>query len=471
MRWIVLRYDKAGPNFIYRIMRASHAMVCAVILAFSTGAHAQQGLQLPRPAQGESAQSSEAETRNAHFQATYVLQDHAPFRAAYSGRNSLSAVHERSYTFTATGYFGLRAWSGGEFYFNPEAIESIALSNLTGLGGFSNGENQKGSGRTLKTYAARAFLRQTWDLGGERERVESSANQLAEAVGARRLVLTAGKFSLLDIFDANPYSHDPRVQFLNWSLMTHGAYDFAADARGYTWGAALEYYHDDWAFRAARALQPYQSNGLQLDYRVSGHHGDQLELEHAHALAGQPGKVRLLAFRNYARMGGFRDALDLAGASGGTPDVGSVRRDQVKYGYGFNLQQQLNPDLGAMLRTSWNDGAQETYAFTEIERSITGGFNAKGSKWGRPEDTLFLGVARNGLSNVHRDYLAAGGLGMFVGDGRISYRPERITEALYVAKVVKGTWIGVDYQRVSNPAYNADRGPVNIAGLRLHFEI
>jgi len=411
-----------------------------------------------------------AETRNAYYQATYVWQNHAPFRAPYSGPNSLSAGREKSYTFTATGYLGLRAWSGGEFYFNPEVIQGVALSNLTGLGGFTNGEDQKGSGRQLKTYAARAFLRQTWGLGGDADRVESSANQLAGEVQGRRLVLTAGKFSLLDIFDANPYAHDPRVQLLNWALMTHGVYDFAADARGYTWGAAAEYYHDDWVIRAARALEPYQSNGLQLDYRISGHHGDQVELEHAHTLAGQPGRVRLLAFRNAARMGGFRDALGFAAVNGGAPDVANVRKDQAKTGYGINLQQQLNADLGVMLRASRNDGALETYAFTEIERSLTAAVNLKGTRWGRPEDTLLFGMVQNGLSAAHRDYLAAGGLGMFIGDGKINYSPERIVEAMYSVKAAKGVWISLDLQRIRNPAYNADRGPATVAGLRLHFE-
>ena len=470
------------------LRRASMPIICAATCAFAAGAEAQQGLQVP-PAESDLARADppgataagmrepraallpEAGRYNAHFQATYVWQNHGPFRALYSGPNSLSVKREKSYTFTATGYFGLRAWPGGELYFNPEAIQSLALSNLTGLGGFTNGENQKGSGQQLTTYAARAFLRQTWGISGAKDRIESSANQLSDEVEARRLVLTAGKFSLLDIFDANPYAHDPRVQFLNWALMAHGAYDFAADARGYTWGAALEYYHDDWAIRAARALEPYLSNGLQLDYRISAHHGDQVELEHAHTLAGQPGKIRLLGFRNVARMGGFRDALDFAAANGSTPDVGKVRKDQVKYGYGINLQQQLNKDVGLMLRASWNDGALETYAFTEIERSLSAGVNFQGSGWGRPDDLLFLGAVQNGLSAAHRDYLAAGGLGMFIGDGQINYRPEQIGEALYVAKAAKGVWVALDFQRIRNPAYNADRGPATVAGLRLHFEL
>jgi high affinity Mn2+ porin len=455
MRRMLARYLKA----------AGFCLVCAAASPATTSALA---AGVP---EADVAPSSDAENFNAHFQATYIWQSHAAFRALYSGANSLSPVHERSYTLTATGYFGLRAWPGGELYFNPEAVQGLAMSDLKGLGGFTNGESQKGSGRQLTVYAARAFLRQTWGLGGAEERVDSSANQLSGEVEARRLVLTAGKFSLLDIFDANPYAHDPRLQFLNWALMTYGAYDFAADTRGYTWGAALEYYHDAWAIRAARALEPYLSNGQQLDYRISAHHGDQVELEHAHVLGGQPGRIRVLGFRNVARMGGFRDALYFAAANGGTPDVANVRKDQAKYGYGVDLQQQLNRYTGLMLRASRNNGALETYAFTEIERSLSAGIEVKGLPWSRPDDTFFLGAVENGLSAAHRAYLAAGGLGEFIGDGKINYRPEQITEALYVAKAAKCVWIGLDFQRIRNPAYNADRGPVTVAGLRLHFEL
>jgi len=410
------------------------------------------------------------ESTNAYFQATYIWQSHAPMRALYTGPNSLSPNHEKGYSLSATAYFGLRPWSGAELYFNPELIQAVSLSNLTGLGGLSNGENQKTAGSTPTIYRARLYARQTWGLGGGTDRVESSANQLGGPVDKRRLVLTAGNLSVIDLFDANSYSHDPRTQFLNWAQMTHGAFDFAADARGYSWGAALEYYRDDWAIRFGRFLQPFQSNGLQLDYRIAGHHGDQVELEHAHEILGQPGKIRLLGFRNVARMGGFRDALDFAAVNGGTPDVAKVRKDQVKYGFGVDLEQKLNDDVGLLARASWNNGAVETYAFTEIERSVTGGVNVKGSRWGRPDDNVFLGVIRNGLSAAHRDYLASGGLGFFIGDGRIDYRPEAIFEAAYVAKAFKGAWVTLDFQRIRNPAYNADRGPVTIAGARLHFE-
>lgn len=417
------------------------------------------------------AQTQESEDWNAKFQATYIWQGKGAFSAAYSGPNSLSTAKEKSYSFTATAALGFRPWVGGELYFDPEAAQGVPLSNLTGLGGFTNGEIARTAGPTLTAYRARLFLRQTWGLGGERERVESDANQLAGTVEKRRLVLTAGNLSVQDIFDGNAYSHDPRTQFLNWSLMTYGAYDYAADARGYSWGAALEWYHDDWAVRAGRFIQPKEPNQLALDPAIFRHYGDQIELEHAHTIADQPGKLRFLVFHNHVRMSRFQDALNFAVQNGGTPDINEVRTgEQDKYGVGLNLEQALSADVGFFARASLADGKTETYAFTEIDRSLSGGLLIKGNAWERSQDTLGIAVARNGLSKVHREYLALGGLGFFIGDGRLTYRPETVLETFYNMNVTKGAWLSLDWQHIVNPAYNSDRGPVNFAALRLHTE-
>jgi hypothetical protein len=253
--------------------------------------------------------------------------------------------------------------------------------------------------------------------------------------------------------------------------MGYGASDYAADVRGYTWGLALEYYHDEWVFRLGRFAQPVESNGLAIDFHLLSHYGDTIEVEHAHTLFGQPGRVRVAGFRNYARMGSFRDALDYAAAHGGTPDVGNVRRDQAKYGFGVSLEQNLLPDVGFFARYSHNDGRTETYAFAEIERSLAAGLSIKGRPWHRDGDTLGIAWVGNALSSDHRDYVAAGGLGFLIGDGRLDhYRPEQIIEAYYSLNAFRGFWVTVDAQHVENPAYNADRGPVNILGLRIHVE-
>ena len=410
------------------------------------------------------------EVWNASFQTTYIWQTKPSFSASYSGINSLRSEHEKSYSFSATATLGWRAWQGGELYFDPELVQGVPLSNLTGLGGMTNGEQQKTGGPNPTLYRARLFLRQTWNLDGEKEAVESGANQLAGMVDKRRIVVTTGNLAVMDLFDNSALAHDARTQFFNWALTTHGAYDFAADARGYTWGAALEYFYDDWVVRGGRFMQPAVSNGLPLDKKILTHYGDQIELERAHTINGQPGKLRLLAFRNKANMGQFRDALLEAAINGGTPDVGKVRRENIKYGFGFNLEQNLTPELNVFTRASWNDGVSETYAFTEIERSFSSGAAVKGILWGRHADMVGVAFVRNGLSRVHQEYLAAGGHGAFIGDGQLTYRPETIVEAYYSANVAKSTWITLDLQHIANPAYNADRGPVKVASIRLHTE-
>ena len=418
---------------------------------------------------GASAQDIQEEAYGAKFQTTYVWQRKYPFGAAYSGANSLTPEIEKSYSFTATAALGARLWRGGEAYVDPEVTQGVPLSRLTGLGGFTNGEIARTSGPELTLYAARAFLRQTWGLGGGREKVEADANQLAGSADRRRLVLTVGKLSVLDLFDDNAYSHDPRTQFLNWSLMTYGAWDFPADARGYSWGFALEYFHDTWALRAGRFMMPKESNGLALNPRIFESFGDQIELERSHAIGGQAGKLRLLAFRNQADMGGYSDSLADAAASGATPDLATSRKKRVKYGFGVGLEQSLSSDVGAFARASWNNGEAETFTFTEIDRSVSIGVVIRGSRWKRPEDSLGVAFVRNGISGPHSDYLGAGGLGFFLGDGRLSYRSEDIFEIYYSAGLFKDTWLSADFQRIFDPAYNADRGPVSVASARFHY--
>ena len=426
-------------------------------------------VQLPCTAAAQDL-ATEPELWNAKLQATYIWQAKPSFSAPYSGVNSLSPNAEKSYSFTSTAFLGLRLARDTELYFNPELVQGVPMSRLVGLGGLTNAELQKTAGSSPTVYRARLFVRQTWGVGGEREAVASDQNQLAGTRDKNRVVLSVGNLAVSDIFDANAYAHDPRTQFMNWSFLTHGAYDFAADSRGYSVGAALEYYQDDWAVRAGRFMLPKESNGLALDHSLSRHYGDQLELEKGYVLAGQPGKARLLLFRNRAVMGGFDDAL--ATAAGRAPDVALVRQLRVKRGWGINLEQSLGDSAGVFARVGRSDGASEAYAFAEIDRSLSLGVNIKGARWDRAQDTLGLAYARNGLSASHRNYLAAGGNGFFVGDGRLNYRPESIVEGYYSLglDVLKRTAVSLGTQYIRNPAYNADRGPVKVVSVRLHTE-
>lgn len=415
------------------------------------------------------AQGSEEQQRDAKFQSTYIWQDKPGFRANYSGPNSLSAERERSYTWTVTAYLGWRPWTNGELYFNPEGIQGRPLSNVTGLGGLSNGELQKSAGPDMRFYRARLFYRHTVNLGGERQQVESDQNQLGGSVDARRFVLTAGNLSVTDMFGVSEITGDARTQFLNWASLDHGHYDYAADARSFSWGAAGELYWDHWTLRAGRFLQPKTSNGLPLDYRIFKRYGDQVEIERRHTFNGQPGQIAAFVFRNVASMASFRDAI-AAAAPGQAPALDNVRRPQTKVGFGASIEQSLTSDVRVIARAGMHDGKTESYAFTEIDRSLYLAASVKGNRWGRAADHVGFALARNGLSAEHREYLGRGGLGFFLGDGSINYSPEQIIEAYYSWSPARNLAITLDWQHISSPGYNRDRGPVGIGSLRLHYE-
>lgn len=297
--------------------------------------------------------------------------------------------------------------------------------------------------------------------------MEDDAHQVAGAHAPRRVVVHAGKFSVMDVFDNNACAHDPRSQFLNWTLMGHGAWDYPADTRGYAWGAAAELYLDAWAVRTGRFSEALEANQMAMDHELARSHGDVLEIEHDHAWGDRPGAIRLMVFRNTARMGDYRQSL----AQGTPPDITATRAfGREKRGWGLNADQGLTSDLTAFFRWSWSDGRTESWAFTEVDRSVSGGLTLKGVGWARPQDRLGVAYVQNGLSPDHRDYLAAGGLGFLLGDGRLSYAGERIAEAYYAAAV--GAWItlSLDAERCWNPAYNADRGPVTLFALRCHAQ-
>jgi high affinity Mn2+ porin len=312
-------------------------------------------------------------------------------------------------------------------------------------------------------------------------RVEHGVNnQMAGWVDKNRFVLTLGNFSTLDVFDPNTYAKDPRVQFMNWGNWTYAAYDYAADARGFGWGFAAEWYQDDWVLRIGRMTGPVLPNALPVDQSIFKHFGDQVEVEHAHTLFGHPGAVRVLGWRNRAITASFADALawlnthpNPAGGPYAGPDaLLAVRNgEKIKYGVGINIEQELNDDTGFFLRVMQADGRTETYAFTEVDGSLSAGTVIKGNAWGRSEDGIGLSVMRNVLSSERRRFLEAGGTSFFIGDGGLRYRPEAIFEGYYSYNLYKQTWLTADYQRIQNPAYNADRGPINVYALRFHAEL
>jgi carbohydrate-selective porin OprB len=432
------------------------------------------GLVMPL---GCHAETSEAEDTTARVQLTYNWQKHPAYQAAYSGPNSIISSGEKMYTFTMDAYLGFRPWKDGEIYLTPEISLGVPFStNLVGLGGFTNGEITRAAGTNPTLYRQKLFLRQIWNNGGGIQHVEANLNQLAGSIDKNRFVLTVGNFSTLDVFDPNTYAKDPRTQFMNWSNWTYAAYDYAADARGFGWGFAAEWYHEDWALRFGRMTGPKDPNGLPLDYALGKHYGDQFEIEHAHTLYERPGKVRMLGWRNRARLASFDDALAWLNTHPGPhtgPDaIYAVRgTDKIKYGLGVNVEQEISDSTGFFLRAMQADGRTETYAFTEVDGSISSGFTIKGNNWGRGEDAIGLSLACNTLSNERRRFLEAGGISFFIGDGKLNYRAETIFEVYYSLNLGKSMWLTTDYQRIQNPAYNADRGPIDVYAVRFHAEL
>lgn len=459
--WVAVR-----PLVWVRVLVSMAAVVSVMPMAHAAEGSASAG-DIPQIAGGELD-----DRFGFHGQTTYVWQRKPAFDAAYSGDNSLGAARAKSYSFTATLDLGMRLWKGAEFHFNPEVAQGVAFSELHGLGGLPNGELAKTAGTNPTLYRARAFLRQTWGLGGDTEKIDADFNQFANVVDKRRVVLTAGNFAVPDVFDAVSYAQDPRTQFMNWSFMAHPSFDYAADARGYNWGVALEYIDSEngWAVRAGRFLQPVESNGLPLDTRFMKHYGDMIELEKSYTLLGQEGKVRLLGWRNQARMGRFDDAIALGQATGNAPDLSLVRKEHAKVGVGLSFEQKAGDNLGLFARLNWSDDKSETYAFTEAGRSVSFGGLLKGTVWHRPNDVLGVAFAMNMLGPDHRAYLAAGGSGAFLGDGGLNYGHERVLELFYSLQVTKALAISPDFQLIQNPGYNRDRGPAKFVGVRVHAE-
>ena len=411
------------------------------------------------------------ETNSYHFQTTTVTQAHPGFNSPYFGPNSLSGSYESRTSLTSTVFAGHRLWSGGAFFFNPELSAFGGLSGTHGMAGFPNGEIYRVDDPTPKLSLSRVFMQQTIGLGQGTENGEAGPNRLAGTTEAAHLLIVAGKFSLNDYFDDNTYSHDPRTQFLNWALMDNGAWDYAADTRGYTWGLMLELHLPRWSFRVAEALVPKSANQLALDARFYVNGSENGEAEYRYRLDdAHPGKMRLLVYENRANMGQYLQAInDPAAGVDITQTRGSGTR--TKFGFGLNLEQELTSDLGAFARAGWSNGATETWAFTEIDRALSMGAVLTGARWQRPEDTVGTAVLWNGLSRDHANYLAAGGSGFMLGDGALNYAPEEIIEAYYSVQARKDLAVTGDFQLVTNPGYNRDRGPVEIFSLRLHYEI
>lgn len=425
------------------------------------------------PALAQSTESAAATTPESwaiHGQATFVDQANAAFTSAYRGANSLDPAARGRETADATLYAGARLWPGMEAWINPEIDQGFGLSDTLGIAGFPSGEAYKVGMARPYFRLQRLFVRQTIDLGGEAEKVEADLNQLGGSHTTDRLVITVGKIGVPDVFDTNPYAHDPRADFLNWSLIDTGTFDYAADAWGYTVGGAAEWYVGRWTLRGGVFNLSKVPNSEHLEYDFSQFQGI-AELEERHALRGRAGKLKVTGFLSRGRMGSFDAALAAAQAGGQAPDVAAVRRYQSRSGVSVDLEQEVADNLGVFVRAGVAGGDVEPYEFADIDRTAAAGLSLKGAGWGRKDDTVGVAVVVNGVSSIHQQYLAAGGLGILVGDGRLPHAgPEQILETYYDFAAYGPAHISLDFQEVNHPAYNRDRGPVSIAAIRLHAQ-
>jgi high affinity Mn2+ porin len=403
-----------------------------------------------------------------HGQMTFLEQYDPPFHSPYAGPNSLIPNQGRE-TSDATAYLGFRLWDGAELWVDPELDHGFGLSNTLGVAGFTSGEAYKVGFAYPYARLQRAFIRQTIDLGGDSQKVDAGINQFGGSQTANRLVLTIGKFAVTDIFDANKFAHDSRNDFMNWALIDTATFDYAADAWGYSYGSAAEWYQGDWTVRGGVFDLSAVPNSSELDSSF-GQFQWVGEIERRYELAGHPGKLAVTGFLSRGRMGTFADAIALSQTTGTPANIATVRQYQSRGGVSMNLEQEITSDLGAFVRAGWADGDIEPYEFTDVDRTISGGLSLNGKQWGRPDDTIGLAGVVNGITKVHQQFLNDGGLGILIGDGMLPHPGlEQIVETYYEMPV-SFFKLTLDYQFIVNPAYNEDRGPVSVVSARVHTE-
>ena len=405
-----------------------------------------------------------------HIQSTLVGQGNTRFRAPYRGDNSLDGTGEVRETFDLTGYIGVSPWRGIELWANPEIDQGFGVANTLGAAGFPSAEAYKIGKKGPYFRLQRLFLRQTIDLGGDSAAVMPDLNVLGGTHTANRLTITIGKLSVGDVFDQNKYAHDPRNDFLNWAAVDLGTFDYAADAWGYTYGGTAELAVGKWTGRFGLFDLSTVPNSVTLEtgfrqYQVVG------EVERRVSIRGHPGAVRLTGWIMHGNFARLDDAVALAKATAAIPDPALVRAFRERSGIGVDVEQEVSDTVGVFFRAGLGDGRTEAVEFTDIDRSVSGGVSVTAKGWGRGDDRVALALIVNDISAARRRYLAAGGLGILVGDGRLPHPgPEFIAETFYNLAVIKGIALTADAQVIVNPAYNRDRGPVPLLGLRAHAQ-
>jgi len=409
-------------------------------------------------------------------QANVVLQGHPAFYAKYNGPNSLTNWAQSATTHILTLYTGYQLTRTTEVFADMEDATGDGIGNANGLAGYTNMDSVRladGIALSKAPYLARFMLRQIIPLTEERVDAERDELHLATSLPARRIEFRVGKFDMVDFLDLNTYGSDPHLQFLNWTVDNNGAYDYAADTRGYTDGAMLEYDDHWWTARFAEAMMPKTANGQFLDADIARARAENLELEaRGKRIAHRAGTIRLLSYLNHANMGNYEKAIaEFQNHVTPTPDIVATRQQgRHKYGFGLNFEQEITPDVGVFGRLGWSNGRNESFAYTEVDRTVELGGFAMGSPWHRRNDRAGVAFVENGIVAAHQQYLALGGLGFVLGDGGLTYGHEKIVESFYTAHLWRGFSATYDFQHINNPGYNQVRGPIAVSAVRFHTE-
>ena len=414
-------------------------------------------------------QSPVGQNWNWHVQNTDIVQGYPGFSSKYSGPNSLPNGGETRETISLDLMAGVRLWSGAEAHVDGMMWQGYGLGHTIGIEAFPNGEAYRVGTTVPNVNLTRAFIRQTINLGGDEETVDDDQLHLAGTQDVSRLTFTLGKISVVDIFDNNTYAGDPRTQFMNWAFVANEAWDYPADSLGYTTGFAAELYRPQWTLRYGFFQVPRSSNGLAQDQRYLAAWGMVTELERRYTIRNHPGVLRFLAYLNQAHMGSYQDAINNFN-QGGSIDITQTRADRFKYGFGLNWEQEITENIGVFSRLGWSDGHTEAWAYTDVDRTASLGLSVKGAPWHRPDDTFGLAGVVNAISPVHQQFFADGGTGILGGDGTLNYGWEKALETYYDFKLWKTVHAAFDYQFITDPAFNQDRGPISVFGARLHWE-
>lgn len=415
-------------------------------------------------------------------QANIIFQAHAPFHSPYDGVNSLQGRGEYKTSLVGTLFLGYQVNRNPRYATDAivdfESAGGRGISQALGLAGFTNLDVVRNPNLGSKPYLGRVQIHQTIGLTDKLIDAERTPFSLSTQVPERRFELHVGKMSLPDYVDINSIGSDSHLQFLNWTVDNNGAWDYAADTRGYTYAMVLEYFDKDWAARYVIAAMPVVANGIDLDWAFSRANGQNFEFEWRKSLLGRlasperKGAIRLLGYVNHAHMGNYREAVDafLAGRDP-HPDISAhAKFGNVKYGFGINAEQEITPNLRGFFRFGWNEGQQESFAYTEVDQTVEFGGDYAGRRWSRPNDKIGVAFVSNAIKRDHQNYLRYGGLGFLLGDGKLNYGRENILESYYNVHTWRGLYYALNVQFIDNPGYNRDRGPVLVEGVRMHVD-